>query len=202
MQIHLPIFANNGLSGVEKYIAASDKYLHSSVHYRKMDYEFPNIHQQCPICSAGHCARWKGYYARCLQDSSLGLFQKIAIRYGRCQWFKIEFSFLPDFLLPRRRVSIPTLDALISATKNDKTKLQTAIDDVISSWREDLYLPCSTVSHSINSFITLLKNQYIPTASKTHRVRKLSQPDRFGSDLVFSIRRVLDRLKNSVFVLH
>lgn len=197
MQIHLPIFTTNGFSGVETYIAASNNYLNSTHHRRKMEYVFPNIHEQCPLCSASGCARWKGYYTRCMQDSTLSLLQKIVIRYGRCQRYRIEFSFLPDFLMPRRRLSIPTVSALSRAAKGTQTKLQSAIDTVISPWREDLYLPCSTVYNSLNAFITLLKTRYAPAVTKSRRIRWLSEPDRFGTDLILSVQRVLARLNKA-----
>ncbi len=74
-----------------------------------MDYPFPNVQKQCPYCSAPDCARWKGYFRRTLVCSALGFEGKIAIHIGQCRTRGCDFSYWPDFLIPRRRLSRWTL---------------------------------------------------------------------------------------------
>jgi hypothetical protein len=192
MQIPLPIFSVHGLDGVKAYVAASDAYLTSTAHRRAMQFSFPDIQHQCPLCRTGGCARWKGYYVRGMQDATLSFIGPLVIRYGRCRRFKSEFSFLPDFLLPRRRLAIPTLALIRSALVSSSSKtVQAAIDSVVSPDAESDYIPVST-AHSTLQFLTwLLRISNFPFTISRRLWRRLSEPESFGSVMGFSIANVL-----------
>ncbi len=92
----------------------SDAYLKAKLNRKmpkerfSMDYPFPNIKESCPICTNPGCARWKGYFIRLFLDSELGRSGMIAIHVGECRKRNTDFSMIPDFLIPGRRLSRQT----------------------------------------------------------------------------------------------
>ena len=195
MQIPLPIFVKSGLAGMKIYVAASDAYLLSTLHRKSMSFNFPEIRLDCPVCHGSSCARWKGYYIRIMQDATLAVLGPIVIRYGRCMRLKTEFSFLPDFLLPRRRLTIPTLSAMSDFLNVRSATLQQAVDVMISPWAEILYLPISTAHSSLEHLAWLKKSRNIATALKRRLMRRLLEPERSGSILISSILKVVEILQ-------
>jgi hypothetical protein len=191
MQIPLPIFSTNGLDGVRSYLAASEAYLDSTQHRRTMAYAFPAIHLECPICKRGGCARWKGYYTRGMQDAALATITPVIVRYGRCTWLKCEFSFLPDFLLPRRRITLPTIAAINEILSSETTTIQSAIDRVVSVNVDAHYLPMSTVRSLLAYLRFCLKFQYVRLTRARRRLRFLLPPERFVTPMFLSMLRVL-----------
>jgi hypothetical protein len=145
MIIILPVFAVQGFSGVRSYIRASDQYLKSRTHWRRMLFSFPEV---CPICTRPGCVEWKGYYVRGIQDIVHGC-QRIVIRRGGCRYHKIRFSLLPDFLMPRLRLTRRTVEALLSAARGRGVTLQAAIDTCISPWHERNYIAVATAHVAI-----------------------------------------------------
>lgn len=199
MQIPLPVFSAQGLDGLKKYIAASDSYLESKAHRRTMEFEFPDIQKQCPLCARSGCARWKGYYRRHVQDVALSFAGLLAIRYGRCRSLKSEFSFLPDFLIPRRRITIPTL-ALVGNALCDSASMtiQSAIDQVLAPEEESVVLSVSTVHTSLQNMAWIVKSGYIRFGISRRRRRLLSEPESYGSLLLSSIMKFLNLAKQPI----
>lgn len=198
MQIPLPVLVSNGVSGVKAYLAASDAYLESTKHHRRMLFKFPDIHAECPICHDAACAHWKGYYTRSMQDPELCRIGPVVIRYGRCRRFKIEFSFLPDFLVPRRRLSLPTIAALKEAMRS-QTSTQAAIDAVVSPWSEAHYIPVSTAHSALRHLEWIVKSRYNISALPRRLHSHVLKPDGIGSALISAILKVLDTLISPAF---
>jgi hypothetical protein len=110
---------------------------------RKVAFEYPDIHQRCPVCQGPFCAQWKGYYTRLLNDIGSRFLGYIAIRYGRCRREREIFSYLPDFLLPYRRLSKMSLVALIEGWKKHG-RMRAAIDEVCNGVPEQFDIALST----------------------------------------------------------
>ena len=164
-----------------------------------MEFEFPDIRKQCPLCGGSGCARWKGYYRRNALDVALSFAGSLVIRYGRCRRVRSEFSFLPDFLIPRRRLTIPTL-ALVGTTLYGSASMtiQSAIDQVLAPEEESVSLSVSTVHASLQTLAWIVKSGYIQFSIPRRRRRHLSEPESYGSMLISSIMRFLNLAKRSV----
>ena len=192
MQISLPVFSVQGLDGIKAYVAASDSYLESTAHRRAMDFEFPQIQKQCPLCGREGCARWKGYSKRSVLDVGLSFAGPLVIRYGRCRCLKTEFSFLPDFLIPRRRLAISTL-AMVRTALNTSSRItiQAAIDSVLPPEEESIRIPVSTMHATLQYLAWIMKIGHIPFTFSRRKRRRLSEPESFGSVMFISIRNFL-----------
>lgn len=101
MQFSIPIYSLTGILGCKQYLAASD----SRISFKKIDFDFLNIHKACPICSRPGCAIWKGYYSRKFYCPILEYDGRIWVRKGFCKFKKTWFSMLPDFCIPYLRWS-------------------------------------------------------------------------------------------------
>ena len=161
MQVPFDVSVSAGEEGVRRYLEASTAYLASVHHRRRMVFDFPDIRKNCPACTGVGCARWKGYYTRGMQDAGLSYFGAVVIRTGECRRFGIQFSMLPDFLLPYRKLTRPSVAALKEARRRTP-KLQDAIDTLFPPWCERLYLPCSTAQDSLRAAKRLLCPHKIP----------------------------------------
>lgn len=104
---------------------------------------WPGIHLACPVCSRAGCAVYRGYYSRFLFCTELEFTGRIVHRTGFCKSTKTRFSFIPDFVLPRRRISRFTHNRLREAAVTAPTILAT-IDELTSDLGEEFFLPIST----------------------------------------------------------
>jgi hypothetical protein len=96
-----------------------------------MAFPFPNVSKHCPLCGEVKCARWKGYFVRNWMCGELGCAGAIAIHVGHCVRGKKDFSCIPDFLVPRHKLSRLSLKKFVQVfiqTGNIKT----SIDDLVS----------------------------------------------------------------------
>ena len=73
--------------------------------FELFEFNFPDIHKKCPVCSASHCAIWKGYYSRSFFCLKLDFNGRIWVRKGLCKSTQTHFSLLPDFCIPYLRWS-------------------------------------------------------------------------------------------------
>ena len=107
---------------------------------------WPIIRDSCPICEAANCAIYRGYYSRFLFCSELEFTGRIVMRTGFCKSTQTRFSLMPEFILPRRRISLFSLQRLQEA-RSTHTTLLAAIDELTSDLDEEFFLPVST-AHS------------------------------------------------------
>jgi hypothetical protein len=105
---------------------------------------WPKIHLQCPVCFRAGCAIYRGYYSRFLFCTELEVTGRIVHRTGFCKSTKTRFSFIPDFVLPRRRISRFTHDRLREARVATASTILAAIDELTSDLGEEFFLPIST----------------------------------------------------------
>jgi hypothetical protein len=82
-----------------------------------MNYPFPFVRLECPLCGAADCARWKGYFVREFFCRFLDYVGPIAIHVGHCDSKGCDFSYFPSFLLPGRSPSRSTLESFAEASK-------------------------------------------------------------------------------------
>ncbi len=110
-----------------------------------MIYEgWPNLQLQCPVCGFKNCAVYKGYYQRIYVCPEMEHFGSLTIRNGWCKNTNKRFALIPDFLIPRRRISKFGHELLLERYKIHKPKLQNAIDDWMEGLGDEFYLPLST----------------------------------------------------------
>ena len=134
---------------------ASDRYRDGesrSVEYSK----FPEIKEKCPICGEADCARWKGYYLRNLNCFFLVYFGKVAIHCGECRDTGKNFSFLPDFMLPYRRISRLALMFLFNKLL-EFGKLGKALDETTWGLEEVFLLSISTAYSYIECILSMAR---------------------------------------------
>ena len=109
--------------------------------------DWPNLAQLCPRCGGAACAVYRGYYTRLVFCPEMDFFGQLVIRTGYCKAKRQRFALLPDFLIPRRRISRLSHEALTAAFRLHPGRLTDAIDELIAGLGDEFYLPRST-AHS------------------------------------------------------
>ncbi len=121
-----------------------------------MLFPFPNLKTNCLVCSASCGARWKGYYVRqVIYYDYIGL---VAIHVGHCYKTKSDFSYLPDFLIPGRRLSRPMFECYLK-TFHRTRNVKTSIDELVMSVPEasDFTVALSTAYNWIYQAVRALR---------------------------------------------
>jgi hypothetical protein len=95
-----------------------------------MPFPFPAVGKKCLICAQSRCARWKGYFVRSLTCAALGRSGPIAVHVGHCKTEGRDFSYMPDFLVPGRRLSRPTLRRFVEVFA-ETGDIKKGIDDIV-----------------------------------------------------------------------
>lgn len=108
-----------------------------------MQYPFPALAPQCPLCGRPSCAVYRGYYERLLLCPEMEFFARLVVRTAYCKSLKIRFTLLPDFVIPRRRLSRLGVTRLREAVQK-AAHLKDALDDWLESLPDEFYLPVST----------------------------------------------------------
>ena len=114
--------------------------------------QWPSINDSCPVCERHSCAIYRGYYSRFLFCTELEFTGRLVHRTGYCKSLKRRFSLIPDFVIPRRRISRFTSLRLREARAGHPTVLAT-IDDLTCSLPEEFFLPAST-AHACLRFMS------------------------------------------------
>lgn len=130
---------------------------------------WPKIHLKCPVCCRAGCAVYRGYYLRFLFCTELEFTGRITHRTGFCKSTKTRFSLIPDFVLPRRRISLFTHKRLHDAAARRLT-IFAAIDELTSDLGEEFFLPISTAHFYLFSFWTDRRKSISPGPSRKPRV--------------------------------
>ena len=108
-----------------------------------MNFPFPNIKEKCLVCGTSCGARWKGYYVRqIVHDLYIG---PVAIHVGHCFRNKQDFSYVPDFIIPGRKLSRPSFLYFLKTYYRTK-KIKTSIDSLLINLGDDkdFHIPIST----------------------------------------------------------
>lgn len=184
MVVVLPVLSLAGLPGIRAYLRASDQYLNSPLYWRKMSFPFPTA---CPVCARPACAEWKGYYVRGIQDVAHGS-KRVAIRHGRCRYRNVRFSLLPDFLIPRLRLTRRAVETIQAGLRGRGITLRAAIDTCFSPWNEHNYVPVSTAHfalrrHAFEAWWARHQEHRDILTVRPRRAREASTPKRFESVL-------------------
>lgn len=190
MQFTLHVFSNGGRENVWRYIKSSRAYIKNG---GTMEFTFPDIAGGCPFCGVKNCGKWSGYYLRWFQDTELGVYEPIAIRYGRCSWKNKRFSFLPDFLIPYRRLSKFSLCELVEGMKKN------TLSDIIETFEAKF----ETHAHGALSVSTASEYQsFFQIIQRVNRCycAALREPPLEGAerDLKLSYRYLISHM-NSLF---
>lgn len=101
-----------------------------------MPFPFPDVGKECLLCGEPGCARWKGYFVRKLTCALLGRSGRIAVHVGQCRTKGRDFSYMPDFFVPGRRLSRPTLK-LFAEKFAGTGDIKSGIDDLVESIESD-----------------------------------------------------------------
>ena len=111
-----------------------------------MDYPFPDLSKHCPVCERPKCAIYRGYFRRFLLCPEMEFVGWVIIRTGWCKSLNRRFALIPDFLMPRCKIS--RLGHLLLQELHLKSDrgLYAAIDDCLEGLGDEFYLPRSTVS--------------------------------------------------------
>jgi hypothetical protein len=159
MIISLPIYSIHGSPGIDSYLDASTKYLSGDSRSLPSSL-FPSIGDHCPVCHLKGCAQWKGYYRRKAYLAERSFEGKMAIRYGQCTRAKVVFSFLPDFLIPWRKIGRTTLTSIARLWQEHRT-VGRVIDNIGAT--SISRLPRSTVYENLDGLAKILRMNNVPT---------------------------------------
>jgi hypothetical protein len=113
--------------------------------------DWPNLAGLCPCCGGADCAIYRGYYTRFVFCPEMEFVGRLAIRTGFCRRLGRRFALLPDFLVPRRRISRLSHQALCEAALLHQERLLLAIDELIAGLGDEFYLPRSTAHSYLNA---------------------------------------------------
>lgn len=147
MIITLNIFESNGVTGIKSYIDASNELL-EGITSSLPDHFTPKIKSECPLCHRSGCAKWKGYYKRQAHIAEVGFKALLTIRHGYCPYTKNSFSFLPDFLIPFKRLAKTSLRSLIDQVHDGQS---------VISMAEEFGQSLSTTYNYLECFSKLLR---------------------------------------------
>lgn len=81
----------------EKYLRASEA-KEMAPKYSRMEYDFPEIKEACPVCGDANCAQWRGYHRRFIFCAEMEELKRIFIHVGRCRKTRESFTAAPSFL--------------------------------------------------------------------------------------------------------
>lgn len=116
-----------------------------------MQYPFPELGTRCPLCDGAGCAVYRGYYRRLLCCPEMEHFGRIVIRTAFCRTRRVRFALLPDFVIPRRRISRLGVARLTEARLAPGcARMREAIDDWMEGLSDEFYLPLSTAHAYLN----------------------------------------------------
>ncbi len=107
--------------------------------------------QQCPCCGAGSCAVYRGYYKRKFVCPEMEFCGWLVVRSGYCRRQKRRFACLPDFVIPRRRISWLGLARLLECHRSALGDFPTMIAEWTAGLNdEEFYVPRSTARVYLN----------------------------------------------------
>ena len=110
-----------------------------------MSYDkWPNLKNACMLCGAPECAIYRGYYSRFMFCAELEFVGKVVIRIAFCKTLQKKYVLFPDFLIPKRRISRLSLEALQALRLTHPYRLRDAIDELLHGLDDEFYLPLST----------------------------------------------------------
>jgi len=109
-----------------------------------MTYPFPEIRIKCPLCEESNCAIYKGYYRRFVMCPEMEIASWVAIRVGLCKSTKTRFALLPDFLIPRRKISRMGHELLLEYYKRSQQNIYATLDDWLDGLDDEFFLSRST----------------------------------------------------------
>ena len=69
----------------------------------------------------------------------------VVIHTGQCKTRKFRFALIPDFMIPRRRISRFGHQRLSEYYRKSAGNIQAAIDECLEGLGDEFYLPRSTV---------------------------------------------------------
>jgi hypothetical protein len=110
----------------------------------------------------------------------------LAVRHGRCRKRKIRFSLLPDFLIPRLRLTRRSVEKIQAALHGKGVTLRAAIDTCFNPWNEPNLLPVSTAyfaleSHAFEAFWARTQEKREILLVRPRRQHRHLEPKRFVS---------------------
>jgi hypothetical protein len=114
---------------------------------------WPNLVEKCLNCGRPNCAIYKGYYKRFLFCPELEFRGVVIIRTALCKNKKVRYALMPEFILPRRRISRLSLELLVEKRAKYPNRLIDAIDELLEGLEEEFYLPISTAYVYIKLFV-------------------------------------------------
>lgn len=121
-----------------------------------MKYSFPDVQKKCLSCGEVNCARWKGYFHRLWFCGEKDKNDVIAIHVFHCRTNKTDCSYIPDFLIPGRRLSRASMQRFLCHYRKTKS-VKGSIDELYSCFeKNDFFLPLSTAYNFIYSFVKAL----------------------------------------------
>ncbi len=155
-----------------------------------MAFPFPDVAKKCLRCGRGQCARWKGYYVRRMICGALEFDGEVAIHVGYCRNLSQDFSYFPDFLIPKRRLSRTSWQGYAENFKRLGV-VKECIDDLVSRV-PDFTMALSSAYDLLYSLVKVVRLQSavlaVPFPEQTSVVvmRRLGMSvvrDLFASDL-------------------
>lgn len=157
-----------------QYLKASQDYL-SKQKPRRLAFDFPDIHAQCPVCQQAQCSRWKGYYTRKVVCYDLNFFGKVVIHCGQCRRKRIDFSYFPSFLIPYFHLSKASLREL-AALYQDASSVEEANAQLCEGFEHEQPLS-SAYFRLYHLFVVLSLNaeRLSLHGSQQHSVERLRQ---------------------------
>jgi hypothetical protein len=110
-----------------------------------MEFPFPAIAAQCPLCGSDCGAIYKGYYRRWAVIPDVPHIGWIAIRTGLCKAKGRRFALFPSFLIPFRSFSRVAMLWLWKAWIKSPGKITQSVDHWFEDLEQEVYLALSTL---------------------------------------------------------
>lgn len=117
-----------------------------------MEFPFPLIAGECPVCGRACGAIYRGYYRRWVVCPTLLFIGWVAVRTAFCKHHKHRFALFPNWLIPFRSFSREAFLKLWIKWREKPSELIDSVDRWFDDFEREVYISGATL-HSQLRFI-------------------------------------------------
>lgn len=114
-----------------------------------MEFPFPAIAGDCPVCGLNCGAIYRGYYRRGVVCPAALFVGFVAIRTGYCKAKRRRFALFPEFLIPFRGFSRSAFVRLWKTWRETPRELATSVDRWFDGFEQEIFISISTLDSQL-----------------------------------------------------
>jgi hypothetical protein len=138
-----------------------------------MEFAFPSIAGDCPVCGTACGAVYRGYYRRWGVAPEAPFEGWIAIRTALCRRLGRRYAVFPSFLVPLRPFSREGFRRLVDAWRLGPRRLVDAVDAWWRGFEREVYLSISTLYSQLRFVVRELRVSHVLEIAAVPAVQRL-----------------------------